>query len=136
VEFLFKYFHLICHLILNKINCITLKIRSKAVFKSKSQNIWQQIILLHTFLTKIIVESVCFISCEPFFWCNYSYVVHTEYIFTCLQQTCTRICRFLIFGNIFRLETCMNSLVKRYCRIPNWIFRGKISSPKTGVILL
>jgi hypothetical protein len=41
----FKYFHLICHLILTKINCITLKIRSKADFKSKSQNIWQQIIL-------------------------------------------------------------------------------------------
>jgi hypothetical protein len=28
-----------------KINCITLQIRSKADFKSKSQNIWQQIIL-------------------------------------------------------------------------------------------
>ena len=26
--------------------------------------------------------------------------------------TCTLICRFLIVGNIFRLETCMNSLVK------------------------
>jgi hypothetical protein len=36
---------LICHLILTKINCIALKIRSKADFKSKSQNIWQQIIL-------------------------------------------------------------------------------------------
>ena len=34
-----KYFHLICHLILTKINCITLRIRSKADFKSKSQNI-------------------------------------------------------------------------------------------------
>ena len=43
--FWIKYFHLICHLILTKINCITLKIRSKADFKSKSQNIWQQIIL-------------------------------------------------------------------------------------------
>jgi hypothetical protein len=30
-----NYFHLICHLILTKINCITLKIRSKADFKSK-----------------------------------------------------------------------------------------------------
>jgi L-rhamnose mutarotase len=29
---------------LTKINCITLKIRSKAEFMSKSQNIWQQII--------------------------------------------------------------------------------------------
>jgi hypothetical protein len=28
------------------------------------------------------------------------------------RKTCTRICRFLIVGNIFRLETCMNSLVK------------------------
>jgi hypothetical protein len=28
------------------------------------------------------------------------------------RQTCTRICRFLIVRNIFRLETCMNSLVK------------------------
>ena len=36
----------------------------------------------HTFLTMIIEESVCFMSCEPiFFFCNYSYVVHTEYIF-------------------------------------------------------
>jgi hypothetical protein len=44
VEFLIKYFHL-CLLILTKINCITLKIRSKADLKNKSQNIWQQIIL-------------------------------------------------------------------------------------------
>ena len=35
----------------------------------------------HTFLTMIIEESVCFMSCEPFFFCNYSYVVNTEYIF-------------------------------------------------------
>ena len=28
------------------------------------------------------------------------------------RQTWTRICRFLVVGNIFRLETCMNSLVK------------------------
>ena len=34
-----------CHLILTKINCITLKIHSKADFKSKSPNICQQIIL-------------------------------------------------------------------------------------------
>ena len=34
-----KYCHLICDLILTKINCITLRIRSKADFKSKSQNI-------------------------------------------------------------------------------------------------
>ena len=28
------------------------------------------------------------------------------------QSTCTRICRFLIVGNIFRLKTCMNSLLQ------------------------
>jgi hypothetical protein len=39
-NFFIKYFHLICHLILTQINCITLKIRSKADFKSKSQNIY------------------------------------------------------------------------------------------------
>ena len=33
----------------------------------------------HTFLTIIIEESVCFMSCEPIFFCNYSYMVHTEY---------------------------------------------------------
>jgi hypothetical protein len=35
----------------------------------------------HTFLTMIIEESVCFMSCEPILFCNYSYVVHTEYIY-------------------------------------------------------
>ena len=35
----------------------------------------------HTFLTMIIEESVCFMSCEPIFFCNYSDVVHTEYIY-------------------------------------------------------
>ena len=36
----------------------------------------------HTFLTMMIEESVCFMSCEPIFCCcNYSYVVHTEYIY-------------------------------------------------------
>jgi hypothetical protein len=34
----------------------------------------------HTFLTMIIEESVCFMSCEAILFCNYSYVVHTEYI--------------------------------------------------------
>jgi hypothetical protein len=29
----------------------------------------------------IIEESVCFMSCEPICFCNYSYVVHTEYIY-------------------------------------------------------
>jgi hypothetical protein len=44
-NFWIKYVHLISHLILIKINCITLTIRSKADFKCKSQNIWQQITL-------------------------------------------------------------------------------------------
>jgi hypothetical protein len=41
------------------------------------------------------------------------------------RQTWTRICRFLVVGNIFRLETCMNSLVK----VPPYSkfnFQGKI----------
>ena len=41
----------------------------------------------HTFLTMIIEESVCFMSCEPIFFCNYSYVVHTEYIFYFFPST-------------------------------------------------
>jgi hypothetical protein len=58
VEFWIKYFHLICHLNLTTINCITLKIRSKADFNSKSQNIWQQIILFsHTVMQKICTWS-------------------------------------------------------------------------------
>ena len=36
---------------------------------------------MHTFLTMIIEESVCFMACEPIFFGNYSYVVHTEYIY-------------------------------------------------------
>jgi hypothetical protein len=41
------------------------------------------------------------------------------------DDKCTRICRFLVVGNIFRLETCMNSLVK----VPPYFklnFEGKI----------
>ena len=34
----------------------------------------------HTFLTMIIEEYVCFMSCEPIFFCNYSYS-YTEYIY-------------------------------------------------------
>jgi hypothetical protein len=49
-NFWIKYFHLI----LTKINCITLKIRSKADFKSKSQNIWQQIILFSSTVMQMI----------------------------------------------------------------------------------
>jgi hypothetical protein len=41
-------------LILIKINCITLKIRSKADFKGKSQNIWQQIILFSNTVMQMI----------------------------------------------------------------------------------
>jgi hypothetical protein len=54
VEFLIKYFHL-CLLILTKINCITLKIRSKADLKNKSQNIWQQIILF----SRTVMQMIC-----------------------------------------------------------------------------
>jgi hypothetical protein len=64
------------------------------------------------------------VSCRmnQFLLCNYSYVVH---IIGTKQPkvnqspqlwrgryTCTRIYRFLVVGNIFWLETCMNSLVK------------------------
>jgi hypothetical protein len=45
------------------------------------------------------------------------------------------LCRFLVVANLFRLETCMNSLVKGppYSKLN---FQRKFSSPKTGVILL
>ena len=43
-----------CHLMLIKINCITLNIRSKADFKSKSHNIWQQIILFSSTVMQMI----------------------------------------------------------------------------------
>jgi hypothetical protein len=46
---------IICHWILPKINCITLKIRSKADFKSKSQNIWQQTILF----SNTVMQMIC-----------------------------------------------------------------------------
>ena len=41
------------------------------------------------------------------------------------RKTCTRICRFLVVGNIFQLKTCMNSLVKvpPYSKLN---FQGKI----------
>jgi hypothetical protein len=55
-NFWIKHFHLICHLILTKINCITLKIRSKSDFKSKSQNILQQIIL---FSRRTVMQMIC-----------------------------------------------------------------------------
>ena len=55
VDFWIKYFHLICHLILTKINCITLKIHSKVDFKRKSQNIWQQIILCSC----TVMQAIC-----------------------------------------------------------------------------
>ena len=35
----------------------------------------------HTFLTMIIEESVCFLRVNKFFGGNYSYVVHTEYLY-------------------------------------------------------
>ena len=46
---------MICRLILTKINWITLKIHSKADFKSKSQNIWRQIILF----SSTVMQMMC-----------------------------------------------------------------------------
>ena len=40
----------------------------------------------HTLPTMIIEESVCFMSREPILFGNYSYVVHTEYIYIYLHQ--------------------------------------------------
>ena len=54
VEFLDEIFLLNMPLNLTKINCITLKIRSKAEFMSKSQNIWQEIIMLCTTVMQMI----------------------------------------------------------------------------------
>ena len=48
-NFFIKYFHLICHLIWIKINC-----KSKSDFKSKSQNIWQQIIMFSSTVMQMI----------------------------------------------------------------------------------
>jgi hypothetical protein len=53
--FWLNIFTYICHLILTKINCITLKICSKAEFKSKLQNIWQQIILF----SRTVMQRIC-----------------------------------------------------------------------------
>jgi hypothetical protein len=178
-NFWIKYFHLICHLILTKINCITLKICSKADFKSKSQNIWQQIILLSRtvmqrictwpkiwtlsgrlslmrivqlmkknknifrmyhikIITKkigshdrkqtdssiIIVRNVCVLTSTSmivylFFTRSWSAIIGKKQPKVNQspqqwrgRQTCTRICRFLVVGNTFRLEAFMNSLVK------------------------
>jgi hypothetical protein len=52
----------------------------------KRKTIMDAEVSTHTFLTMIIEESVCFMSCEPIFFCNYSYVVHTEYIFIFFHQ--------------------------------------------------
>ena len=55
VEFFNYIFSLnICHLIWAKINCMTLTIRSKTDSKSKSQNIWQQIILFSSTVMQMI----------------------------------------------------------------------------------
>jgi hypothetical protein len=40
----------------------------------------------HTFLTMIIEESVCSMSCEPICFCNYSYVVHTDFFLIIFHQ--------------------------------------------------
>jgi hypothetical protein len=104
---------IICHWILPKINCITLKIRSKADFKSKSQNIWQQTILF----SSTVMQMICAwhkqarthswqwllknlsVSCRmnQFLFCNYSYVVHTEYIYIYIFQS-TEHCAWAIIS--------------------------------------
>ena len=55
VEFLDSIFSLNMSLNLSKINCITLKIHSKEDFRSKSQNIWQQIILC----SRTVMQRIC-----------------------------------------------------------------------------
>ena len=40
----------------------------------------------HTFLTMIIEESVCFMSCEPIIFFAIILVVHTEYIIIFFHQ--------------------------------------------------
>ena len=52
---------------------------------------------MHTFLTMVIEESVCFMSCEPIFFCNYSYAVHTEYIYIYLFSS-TEHCAWAIIS--------------------------------------
>ena len=87
----------------------------------------------------IIVRNVCVLTSASmivylFFTRSWSAIIGPKLSFTRSRQTCTRICRFLVVGNIFRLETCMNSLVK----IPPYSklnFQGKFSASKTDVIL-
>jgi hypothetical protein len=109
--------HLICHLILTKINCITLKIRSKADFKSKSKNIWQQIILCSSTVMKMKCpwHKIWTLSRRLLLMHNgqlmkiYKYI----YIFRVYHiRIITKEKLVLVVGNIFRFETCMNSLVK------------------------
>jgi hypothetical protein len=97
-----------------------MKGKYRGIFFIKYFPIMDAEVSTHTFLTMIIEESVCLMSCEPIFFFAIILMWYTEYICICFHQlkqqwrgrwTCTRICRFLIVGNIFRLETCMNSLV-------------------------
>ena len=99
----------------------------------------------------IIVRNVCVLTSASvivylFFTRSWSAIIEPKHFFTTLwsaiigtkqpkvnqspqqwrgRQTCTRICRFLVVGNIFRLETCMNSLAKvpPYSKLN---FQGKI----------
>jgi hypothetical protein len=73
IFFWIKYFHLICHLILIKIICITLKIRSKADFKIKSQNIWQQIIMF----SRTVMQMIC-ANCDIYLFVLKSLVEHVS----------------------------------------------------------
>jgi hypothetical protein len=86
----------------------------------------------HTFLTMIIEESVCFMSCEPIFLLQFLCCKHGIYLFInwtvrMSDNLPERVQIFghahIIVGNIFRLETCMNSLVPPYSKLN---FQGKI----------
>jgi len=83
-----KYFHLICHLILTKINCITLKIRSKTDFKSKSQNIWQQKILFSSTVMPMICawHKIWTLSGRLSLMRNVQLMKKIIYIFSCVPH--------------------------------------------------
>jgi hypothetical protein len=93
-NFWIKYFHLICHLILTKINCITLKIRSKADFKSKSQNIWQQ--------TSLFSSTVMQMICVMEYLLSYSCMFQVE---ICSQlEICKSVCMFIVHTIMFGIK--------------------------------
>jgi hypothetical protein len=121
VDFFFiKYFNLICHLILTKINCIALKIRSKADFKSKSQNIWQQIILFSSTLLWRLINFRLFCSDDCRSWprdekinnhgcCGkHAHIPDNDYWEICLNANDMRVTQDLnSFGEIMAHAHCL-----------------------------